>query len=78
MLLERRKRISITYRTVRRRPCECRFPEFCDWAREGLMARPEEDASAERLERKYVNQVRGGIKVFNIYSLGVREHCAPL
>ncbi|CAD5228757.1 unnamed protein product [Bursaphelenchus xylophilus] len=56
-LLERQKRISITFRTVRKVPCECPFPEYCDWDRNGEMARPQGDDEAARLESKYVNEV---------------------
>ncbi|CAD5221705.1 unnamed protein product [Bursaphelenchus okinawaensis] len=56
-LLERQKRVSITFRTVRRRPCECDFPEFCDWDRNGEMAKPQADGDAKKLETKYVNEV---------------------
>uniref|UniRef100_W6NRE9 tRNA (carboxymethyluridine(34)-5-O)-methyltransferase n=1 Tax=Haemonchus contortus TaxID=6289 RepID=W6NRE9_HAECO len=53
----RQLRISITLRKIRHKPCQCQFKEFCDWDREGEMAVPSDDTSAERLEQLYVNGV---------------------
>lgn len=56
-LIERTQRVSITFRKTRTKPCECPFPEFCDWDRNGTMAFPKADQEAERLENKYVTKV---------------------
>jgi hypothetical protein len=56
-LLERKQRISITYRKVRHEPCKCDFPEFCDWDRNGLLAFPKAEKDATLLESKYVSEV---------------------
>ncbi|KAI6212197.1 Alkylated DNA repair protein alkB-like protein 8 [Aphelenchoides besseyi] len=56
-LIERQKRISITFRRVRHQKCQCEFPAFCDWDREGALAIPSLEQQAARLESKYVSQV---------------------
>ncbi|KAI6176137.1 Alkylated DNA repair protein alkB-like protein 8 [Aphelenchoides bicaudatus] len=55
-LIERQQRISITYRKVRQKPCECQFPEYCDWDR-GTLAFPKSEKAAALLESKYVSEV---------------------
>lgn len=42
---------------IRRKPCECDFPEFCDWDREGQMAVPKTEVQALSLEENYVANV---------------------
>ncbi|KAI6207157.1 Alkylated DNA repair protein alkB-like protein 8 [Aphelenchoides besseyi] len=56
-LIERQKRISITFRRVRHQKCQCEFPAFCDWDREGTLAIPSAEQQAAKLESKYVSQV---------------------
>mmetsp|Transcript_8271 Transcript_8271/g.8143 ORF Transcript_8271/g.8143 Transcript_8271/m.8143 type:complete len:86 (+) Transcript_8271:758-1015(+) len=29
-MVHRKRRISLTFRKIRRGPCRCKFPEFCD------------------------------------------------
>lgn len=53
----RQKRISITFRQIRRKPCECPFLEFCDWDRDGKMGLPKDDLKGKNLESEYVYKV---------------------
>lgn len=56
-MFSRQKRISITFRQIRQKPCECPFVEFCDWDRNGQMALPSDDLSGRHLEDQYVSKV---------------------
>lgn len=56
-MFARRKRISITFRQIRHKPCECPFLEFCDWDRNGHMAVPETNSAGRNLEAEYVSKV---------------------
>ena len=50
----RNKRISITFRQVRSKPCDCPYLEFCDRSDKDEI----DDQVAERLENLHVHQVR--------------------
>uniref|UniRef100_A0A915CZR0 tRNA (carboxymethyluridine(34)-5-O)-methyltransferase n=1 Tax=Ditylenchus dipsaci TaxID=166011 RepID=A0A915CZR0_9BILA len=56
-LMARQRRISFTFRKVRRRACECPFLEFCDWDRSGKMALPANNSDGKNLETEYVTKV---------------------
>lgn len=56
-LFVRKKRISITFRTVSDKPCQCPFVEFCDWDRNGQMSVPSSDEQGVQLEHEYVEKV---------------------
>ncbi|CAJ0939922.1 unnamed protein product, partial [Mesorhabditis belari] len=56
-VFSRRKRVSITMRKIRHKPCECAWKEFCDWDRDGEMSIPQNDSSARFIEQNYVSNV---------------------
>uniref|UniRef100_A0A914I4N5 Alkylated DNA repair protein alkB homolog 8 n=1 Tax=Globodera rostochiensis TaxID=31243 RepID=A0A914I4N5_GLORO len=56
-LLKRERRISITFRTVRRVPCQCSYIEFCDWDRGGQLRIPSGEHEGRQLEQQYVAEV---------------------
>uniref|UniRef100_A0A8R1E1A6 Alkylated DNA repair protein alkB homolog 8 n=1 Tax=Caenorhabditis japonica TaxID=281687 RepID=A0A8R1E1A6_CAEJA len=53
----RKTRVSLTLRKIRRKPCECRWKEFCDWDRQGEMSVPASEDLARKLENSYVSDV---------------------
>ncbi|KAL3075481.1 hypothetical protein niasHS_011988 [Heterodera schachtii] len=60
-LLKRQRRISITFRTVRRLPCQCPYVEFCDWDRAGRLRIPSGECDGRQLEQQYVAKVYDAI-----------------
>ncbi|VDP09075.1 unnamed protein product [Heligmosomoides polygyrus] len=56
-VMRRELRVSVTLRKIRHDPCQCQFKEFCDWDRNGEMAVPLDENSAQRIEKLYVNGV---------------------
>lgn len=56
-IIKRQKRISITFRQIRKIPCNCNFIEFCDWDRFGKMAIPKTNFDGQNLETEYVSKV---------------------
>lgn len=56
-IINRKKRISITFRQTRKKPCDCKFIEFCDWDRSGKMAIPKTNLDGQNLEDEYVSKV---------------------
>lgn len=54
MIENRDERYSITFRKIRSEKCQCRFPEYCDWDRGGILSIPRNEKQAEIMESKYV------------------------
>lgn len=67
-IINRKKRISITFRQIRKTPCICPFLEFCDWDRSGKMAIPQNNLEGWNLENEYVSKVMKNcfINFFNL------------
>ncbi|CAB3401397.1 unnamed protein product [Caenorhabditis bovis] len=56
-VMARKPRISITFRKIRTRPCECAWKEYCDWDRRGEMKVPSNEELARKMEGSYVSDV---------------------
>ncbi|TKR67377.1 hypothetical protein L596_023538 [Steinernema carpocapsae] len=56
-VFDRQRRISITFRRIRKEPCQCPYVEYCDWNRNGQTAIPKTSDEAKRVEDRYVAEV---------------------
>ncbi|KAK0422550.1 hypothetical protein QR680_007635 [Steinernema hermaphroditum] len=56
-VFDRQRRISITFRRIRKEPCQCPYIEYCDWDRNGQTALPKTDKQAKQIEDRYVAEI---------------------